>query len=71
MHTCGGSLITDERVVTVAQCVVDQDDIPRDPSFYTVIVGAHERLGTMDVQQTIKLRALFAHEDFNLQHLKK
>ena len=42
MHTCGRSLITDERVVTVAQCVVDQDDIPRDPSFYTVIVGKNK-----------------------------
>ena len=42
MHTCGGSLITDERVVTVAQCVVDQDDIPRDTSFYTVIVGKNK-----------------------------
>ena len=42
VHACGGSLITDERVVTVAQCVVDQGDIPRDPSFYTVIVGKNK-----------------------------
>ena len=32
--------------------------------------GAHERLGTTDVQQSIQVKALYPHEGFSMRHLK-
>ncbi|KAL9970706.1 hypothetical protein ACROYT_G023118 [Oculina patagonica] len=70
MHICGGSLISDRWVVTASHCVVNDRDQPNSPKKYTVVVGAHERLGTTTVQQSLKVEKIFAHESFSMTHLR-
>ena len=48
----------------------NQQDIDREVKFLILNLGAHERLGTTEVQQKIKVKQLFAHEGFSMQHLK-
>ncbi|XP_078374644.1 uncharacterized protein LOC144658165 [Oculina patagonica] len=69
-HKCGGSLISDQWVVTAAHCVVDKQDRPISPTIFTVVVGAHQLSGTTDVQQSIKVEKIFAHESFSRAHFR-
>ena len=38
--------------------------------FHHFCSGAHERLGTTDVEQSIKVKRLFVHEGFSYRHLR-
>jgi len=48
----------------------NQQDLAREVNILILNLGAHERLGTTEVQQEIKVKQLFAHEGFSMQHLK-
>ena len=38
--------------------------------FHHFYSGAHERFGTTDVEQSIKVKRLFVHEGFSINHLR-
>nr|XP_033809337.1 ovochymase-1 isoform X2 [Geotrypetes seraphini] len=60
-HQCGGVIIEKSWIMTAAHCM----GIGKDPSYWTVVAGDHDRTLNESTEQVRKARRIVLHENFD------
>ncbi|XP_029455857.1 ovochymase-1 [Rhinatrema bivittatum] len=60
-HQCGGAIIDKSWIMTAAHCM----GIGKDPSYWTVIVGDHDRTLNESTEQVRRVRRIVLHDNYD------